>query len=105
MFLFHCHIEWHVESGLSVTFIEAPSELQKQFGSGIPEEQKAICKKQGIPTEGNCAGNTRNPLDTSECVQPEQFDPNPYGSLITPPKGRRMRDLSREIMGNMAGNL
>ena len=27
--LFHCHIEWHVQSGLSVTFIESPISLQR----------------------------------------------------------------------------
>src|SRR5579862_2375717 len=26
--LFHCHIEWHVEAGLTATFIEAPDMLQ-----------------------------------------------------------------------------
>ncbi|KAF2465184.1 putative multicopperoxidase [Lindgomyces ingoldianus] len=102
VFLFHCHIDWHVESGLTVTFIEAPCDLQKQFPNGIPHQQKAICQKQGIPTEGNCAGNTRNPLDTSKCVQPEQFDPNPYGALINPPKGRRMRDFAREVAAAQA---
>lgn len=25
---FHCHIEWHLESGLAAVFIEAPNELQ-----------------------------------------------------------------------------
>ncbi|ORY19189.1 Cupredoxin [Clohesyomyces aquaticus] len=102
VFLFHCHIDWHVESGLSVTFIEAPCDLQKQFPNGIPQAQKDICRKQGIPTEGNCAGNTKNVLDTSKCVQPEQFDKNPFGALISPPKGRRMRDFAREVKASMA---
>ncbi|KAF2684805.1 multicopper oxidase [Lentithecium fluviatile CBS 122367] len=103
IYLFHCHIDWHVESGLSVTFIEAPMQLQKQFPSGICAEQKAICKKQNIPVEGNCSGNTRNPLDTSNCVQKEQFDPNPYGALINPPAGRRARSFARELATARAG--
>jgi hypothetical protein len=28
--LFHCHIEWHVEAGLTATLIEAPMLLQQQ---------------------------------------------------------------------------
>lgn len=82
VFLFHCHLDWHVEAGLSVTFIEAPLELQKQFPKGVPEQQKIICRKQQIPTEGNCAGNTRDLLNISQCAQKEHFNPNPYGSLI-----------------------
>ena len=29
----------------------------------IPENHYAICKTAGIPTEGNAAGNTKDPLD------------------------------------------
>ena len=32
VWLFHCHIEWHVDSGLIATIIEAPLELQLQKG-------------------------------------------------------------------------
>ncbi|OQV07036.1 hypothetical protein CLAIMM_11529 [Cladophialophora immunda] len=30
VWLFHCHMEWHVETGLVATFVEAPLELQEQ---------------------------------------------------------------------------
>ncbi|EXJ67555.1 uncharacterized protein A1O5_09568 [Cladophialophora psammophila CBS 110553] len=30
VWLFHCHMEWHVETGLVATMIEAPLELQQQ---------------------------------------------------------------------------
>jgi len=28
--LLHCHIEWHLEAGLAVTFVEAPAEMQQR---------------------------------------------------------------------------
>ncbi|KAJ2982616.1 hypothetical protein NUW58_g6404 [Xylaria curta] len=54
VFLFHCHIEWHVEMGLSATLIEAPERL---VNYEIPQEFFDICKAQDIPTTGNAAGN------------------------------------------------
>ncbi|KAL7944458.1 Cupredoxin [Trichoderma barbatum] len=61
VWLFHCHIEWHVASGLLATFVEAPLEIQKQFT--IPEDHLAVCAAAGVPSEGNAAGNTANFLD------------------------------------------
>lgn len=63
IWLFHCHIEWHVVGGLLATFIEAPVELQKQIT--IPDDHFAVCKSEGIPTTGNAAGNTKDFLDLS----------------------------------------
>ncbi|KAI1274624.1 Cupredoxin [Xylaria sp. FL0933] len=54
VFLLHCHIEWHVEMGLSATLIEAPERLVKYK---IPQDFLDICEIQGIPTVGNAAGN------------------------------------------------
>ncbi|KAI1302071.1 Cupredoxin [Xylaria venustula] len=54
VFLLHCHIEWHVEMGLSVTLIEAPERL---IDYQIPQDHLDICAAQGIPTTGNAAGN------------------------------------------------
>ena len=58
--LFHCHIEWHVEMGLTATIIEAPECLE---GLTFPADHIAACQKAGIPYRGNAAGNTQNPLD------------------------------------------
>ncbi|CZS88993.1 uncharacterized protein RCO7_04645 [Rhynchosporium graminicola] len=60
--LFHCHIEWHVEAGLTATFIEAPTELQaaKLY---IPVSHRSVCDAQSIPRKGNAAGNSKNYLD------------------------------------------
>lgn len=60
--LFHCHIEWHVEGGLTATFIEAPDQLQA-MNLNIPDTHKAVCAAKGIPMIGNAAGNSANWLN------------------------------------------
>jgi len=75
IFLFHCHIEWHVESGLSATMIEAPDKLAEQ--QSIPHDHLQICKQQGIPTKGNAAGNVDNWLDLTGANS--QFNTDPWG--------------------------
>ncbi|KAI0053202.1 multicopper oxidase [Auriscalpium vulgare] len=57
--LFHCHIEWHLQAGLAVTFIEAPIELndRAQHVLGPPAELVNQCAALGIPTSGNAAGH------------------------------------------------
>ncbi|KAH7348950.1 iron transport multicopper oxidase FET3 [Rhexocercosporidium sp. MPI-PUGE-AT-0058] len=60
VWLFHCHIEWHVIMGLTATIIEAPELLR---GISIPADHKANCDAQGIPTTGNAAGKTGNLTD------------------------------------------
>ena len=59
---FHCHIEWHIESGLAATIIEAPDMLADVK---IPADHINACKTfgYGMGYQGNAAGNTRNPLD------------------------------------------
>lgn len=63
VWLFHCHIEWHVDSGLIATMVEAPLEMQKFIT--IPEDQYELCRAQGVPIAGNAAGNTKDYLDIS----------------------------------------
>jgi iron transport multicopper oxidase len=60
VWLFHCHIEWHVVMGLIATIIEIPEDLR---GLPIPDDHKATCDVQQIPTAGNAAGNTVNLTD------------------------------------------
>jgi iron transport multicopper oxidase len=60
VWLFHCHIEWHVIMGLTATIIEAPQELA---GLTVPADHLAACQAQGLPTAGNAAGNTQNYTD------------------------------------------
>ncbi|KAJ1323061.1 iron transport multicopper oxidase [Microdochium nivale] len=61
IWLFHCHIEWHVVSGLIATFVEAPLELQKTLT--IPQDHLAACAADNIPIAGNAAGNTVDLFD------------------------------------------
>lgn len=72
VFLFHCHIEWHVEMGLTATLIEGPEKLR---GKTFPPDHIANCQKQQIPTSGNAAGNA-NATDTSgfNTVPPTTYD-------------------------------
>ncbi|KAH8804527.1 iron transport multicopper oxidase FET3 [Xylogone sp. PMI_703] len=60
VWLFHCHMEWHVIMGLMATIVEAPDELR---GLSIPQDSLAACAIQDIPTAGNAAGNTANLTD------------------------------------------
>ncbi|KUJ12595.1 putative ferrooxidoreductase Fet3 [Mollisia scopiformis] len=61
VWMFHCHIDWHLEQGLAATFIEAPLELQAQLS--IPADHLAACEARGIKTTGNAAGNVEDFLD------------------------------------------
>ncbi|KAH8677280.1 Cupredoxin, partial [Xylariales sp. PMI_506] len=63
VWLFHCHIEWHVASGLIATMIEAPLDLQKELT--IPADHYATCNAAGIPVAGNAAANVADFLDLS----------------------------------------
>ncbi|KAH8809524.1 Fet3 protein [Flagelloscypha sp. PMI_526] len=55
----HCHIEWHLEAGLAVTFITAPNDMTAAATAGqhpIPSSMYSHCSALGIPTSGNAAG-------------------------------------------------
>ena len=58
--IFHCHIEWHLEAGLAVTFIEAP--LEAQARNAIPQFMYDQCAALGMPTAGNAAGHPASDL-------------------------------------------
>jgi iron transport multicopper oxidase len=74
--LFHCHIEWHVEAGLTATFIEAPTQLQA-MKPYIPVSHRDACAAQGISMKGNAAGNRANFLDLTGANT--AYSTNPYG--------------------------
>lgn len=61
VWLFHCHIEWHVQSGLIATFVEAPLDVQRT--TTIPPDHLAACARAGVPTAGNAAANTADLRD------------------------------------------
>lgn len=59
VWLFHCHIEWHMDQGLVATMIEAPDALRKGglLKDRIPDDHLLACQARGTPTSGNAAGN------------------------------------------------
>lgn len=61
VWLFHCHIEWHIDQGLVATIIEAPLALQKSLK--ISQNHLDVCAAGNVPTAGNAAANTVNVLD------------------------------------------
>ncbi|RMZ75423.1 hypothetical protein DV738_g5496, partial [Chaetothyriales sp. CBS 135597] len=63
VWLFHCHIEWHVDSGLVATFISSPAELQAQLKDKIPQDHYDACTALGMPYVGNAAGQTADLLN------------------------------------------
>jgi iron transport multicopper oxidase len=74
--LFHCHIEWHVEAGLTATFIEAPTQLQASKPY-IPVSHRDVCSAQGILMKGNAAGNFADYTNTTGA--PSVANTNPWG--------------------------
>lgn len=62
--LFHCHIEWHLESGLAVQFITAPLQMQEQAQGRVPSFMYDQCAALGVSTSGNAAGHA-DPTDLS----------------------------------------
>lgn len=78
VWLFHCHIEWHVVSGLMATFVEAPLELQETIE--LPEDHLNVCRVGNVPVAGNAAGNTANLLDLAGEPRP----PKPLPAGFTP---------------------
>ncbi|KAK0389312.1 hypothetical protein NLU13_2887 [Sarocladium strictum] len=93
VWLFHCHIEWHVTSGLMATFIEAPLDLQKTIK--IPQDHLDVCKKDGIATSGNAAANTVHFLDLAGQNKP----PAPL------PAGFTARGIVAIVFSGVAGVL
>ncbi|KAJ2119384.1 ferroxidase fet3 [Coemansia sp. RSA 720] len=52
----HCHLAWHEYNGLAIVLIEAPDVLQQR--QSVPKEMLEMCKHQGVPIQGNGAGNS-----------------------------------------------
>lgn len=55
VWLFHCHVDWHLEQGLAITLIEAPLSIQKH--QTLPSDHLNTCIALDVPYYGNAAGN------------------------------------------------
>ena len=75
VWFFHCHIDWHLATGLAATLVEAPQEIQQSLS--IPQVHLDVCKAGGVPVAGNAAGNTVDVLDLKG--QNESVKPLPAG--------------------------
>jgi iron transport multicopper oxidase len=87
IWLFHCHIEWHVASGLVATIIESPLDIQSKLTGKIPQDHLQACKERMVPIEGNAAGNIANFEDLSgenrsPGVLPEGFEARGIVALV-----------------------
>jgi iron transport multicopper oxidase len=78
--LIHCHIEWHVSAGLTASIIEATDQINFK----IPNDHQIACNVQNIPTQGNAAGNTRNPLDLAGAIT--EVPQSDSGAIFSLPK-------------------
>ncbi|KAJ5609385.1 Multicopper oxidase type 2 [Penicillium herquei] len=85
VWLLHCHIEWHVEAGLTATIIEAP-ETFPQSESPPPKSHYDVCNAYPNPTHGNAAGkkgldmtgaNDQVPTVDHGALYPEVGEPAP----------------------------
>lgn len=68
IWLFHCHMEWHVEAGLAALMVEVPEMMQQsQTMAGVDQ----LCGPQNISVAGNAVGNTQDWFDlTGEVTVP-----------------------------------
>ena len=74
------HIEWHLEVGLAMQFIEAP--LQVQQRNKIPQASFSNCKALGQRSSGNAAGH-KDPFDLRGLPRgPFIKNPQPTASLL-----------------------
>ncbi|KAL1387914.1 Cupredoxin [Phyllosticta capitalensis] len=75
VWLFHCHLQFHFDAGLAMTFVEAPREMQQNLK--IPQNHYDVCKASGEPVAGNAAGNTVDLFDLTG--ENRSVDPLPAG--------------------------
>ncbi|KAF2165202.1 multicopper oxidase [Zasmidium cellare ATCC 36951] len=85
IWLFHCHLEWHLASGLVATMVEAPLEMQKKLT--LPQNHLDVCKAADMPIAGNAAANTVDILDLdgqnmSIAPLPSGFTAKGYVALV-----------------------
>lgn len=52
---FHCHIDWHLASGLALVMIQGPEVFQQMYGD-MPSTLYEQCRAQNMNTTGNAGG-------------------------------------------------
>lgn len=61
VWLFHCHIDWHLTQGLVLTLVEAPLQIRQNMR--ITDAMIENCRNAQIPYEGNAAANVKDFTD------------------------------------------
>lgn len=87
VWLFHCHIEWHMDQGLIATMVEAPEALREGLRENIPNDHLQACRAGKVPTKGNAAGNEKHPFDlegenSPPPPLPEGFTGKGYAAIL-----------------------
>ncbi|KAI8319995.1 hypothetical protein GQ54DRAFT_340894 [Martensiomyces pterosporus] len=96
VWLFHCHIDFHIMLGLQMTFVSAPEQIQERLAR-LPDMFRENCIAQGIETKGNAVGG-----EGLELGSREDRGPNPYSDKFesyNPPSEWEM--LSYILQGDM----
>ncbi|EIW77038.1 Fet3 ferroxidase [Coniophora puteana RWD-64-598 SS2] len=57
VWFFHCHIDWHLSTGLAIQIIEAPQQMQERAQGIVPQYMYDQCQTLGTPYQGNAAGH------------------------------------------------
>ncbi|KAL2427376.1 Iron transport multicopper oxidase fetC [Exophiala dermatitidis] len=74
VWLFHCHMEWHAETGLVATMVEAPLELQRQRqGQHLPADHMQACAAAGTPVSMNVTAESLDAQAEEEKTVQEQL--------------------------------
>ncbi|KAJ1819089.1 ferroxidase fet3 [Coemansia sp. RSA 2599] len=93
VWLFHCHIDFHIQLGLQMVFVEAPEVMQTW--TDMPEMYRENCIAQGIKTTGNAFGGIGiegGVADLNPSPYPDQFE------SYDPPEGWKL--ISYILQGN-----
>lgn len=61
VWLFHCHIDWHMSQGLAMSLIEAPKQIQEQMS--LTDNEISVCEAAKMDYKGNAAGNMEDLFD------------------------------------------
>ncbi|CAI7651800.1 unnamed protein product [Penicillium glandicola] len=83
VWMLHCHVEWHVESGLMATIIEAPETFATSLHAP-PKSHYDVCAAYPQLTSGNAAGNSG--LNMTGATT--KLTPGSSGALYTASKHR-----------------
>lgn len=93
--LFHCHIEWHVDSGLIATIVEAPLQLQAQKADYYTALTSTSNTSSSSTNLSNSTTSLGNPIDPLTGLHTLNIPANHYQVCA---------DTKTPTAGNAAGN-